>query len=226
MLFFTGTMGLFFPDYGMPLGKSHGQGLSFAGVTIAHALFLGMVAAAVPAERLAELARPFTARVIELAPEVPPPPPPPKQPPKKVRPAPLPVLATHMPAPAPEASVFTVPPQPPAPPAVPIAAAPVAAPVAPAIVGARFDADYLHNPKPVYPPASRRLAEEGRVLLRVRVTAEGLAEQVEIKHSSGFARLDQAARDTVARWRFVPARRGSETVAAWVLVPITFNLQG
>lgn len=219
-------MGLFFPDYGTPFGKSHGQGISFAGVAMAHALFLGMVAAAVPKERLAELARPFTARVIELAPEVPPPPPPPPPSPKKIKPAPLPVLATHTPAPAPEAPAFTVPPQPPAPPATPIAAAPTTAPVAPEVVGARFDADYLHNPKPVYPPASRRLAEEGRVLLRVRVTAEGMAEQVEIKHSSGFPRLDQAALDTVARWRFVPARRGSETVAAWVLVPITFNLQG
>lgn len=213
----------------MSFGKPRGQGLSFAGVAAAHAAFLGLIAVAVPAKRLADLARPFTARVIELAPEIPspPPPPPPKQPPKKVQPAPLPVLVANTPPPASEAPAFTVASQPPAPPVqAPIAAAAPTQPAELPVIAARFDADYLHNPKPSYPPASRRLAEEGRVLLRVRVSAEGIPEHVEIKHTSGFSRLDQAALDTVACWRFVPARRGNETVAAWVLVPITFNLQG
>ena len=102
--------------------------------------------------------------------------------------------------------------------------APVAAPVA--HTPARFDADYLHNPKPVYPPLSRRLGEEGKVLLKVRVTAQGTAEQVDIQTGSGYARLDAAARDAVLRWRFVPARRGDEPVAASVIVPITFALDG
>ncbi|MRR51036.1 MAG: energy transducer TonB, partial [Rhodocyclaceae bacterium] len=102
--------------------------------------------------------------------------------------------------------------------------APPAPPAPAAIVGARFDADYLHNPKPVYPSASRRLGEQGRVLLRVYVSAEGRAEKVEVKTSSGFQRLDQAAEDAVSRWRFVPAKRGDQAVAAWVQVPITFQL--
>jgi protein TonB len=89
----------------------------------------------------------------------------------------------------------------------------------------RFDAAYLANPKPAYPPASRRLGEEGRVVLRVFVAADGLAQMVEIRQPSGFARLDAAAADAVARWRFVPARRGERAVAAWVLVPIVFNLE-
>ncbi|MDO8930837.1 MAG: energy transducer TonB [Rhodocyclaceae bacterium] len=215
-------MGLFFPDYGTPLGKPRGQTLSFAGVAAGHAALLVLVALAVPAERFADLARPFTARLIESAPEVPPPPPP-RQTPRKARPAPQPVLAAD--TPAPQAAAFAVPPQPPAPQAAP-APAPIAAPEAVPVTAARFDADYLDNPKPVYPHASRRLREEGRVLLRVRVSAAGLAEKVEIKLSSGFARLDQAAEEAVSRWRFVPARRGDETVAAWVQVPITFNLQG
>lgn len=102
------------------------------------------------------------------------------------------------------------------------AATPTPAP--PPTVAARFEADYLKNPKPIYPVASRRLGEEGRVLLRVRVSAEGLPVLVEIKQSSGFPRLDEAARAAVERWRFVPARQGSETIESSVLVPLQFTL--
>jgi protein TonB len=123
---------------------------------------------------------------------------------------------------SPAAATFAVAPQPPAPvSAPPIAAAP--APV-PAFVAARFDADYLDNPKPLYPHASRRLGEEGKVVLRVFVSAEGEAQRVEVKHSSGFPRLDQAAEGAVTRWRFVPAKRGDQAVTAWVMVPIVFSL--
>lgn len=89
----------------------------------------------------------------------------------------------------------------------------------------RFDADYLHNPRPVYPPMSRRMGEEGKVYLRVRVEADGSPSWVEIKTSSGSPRLDQAAENAVRRWRFVPAKRGDEAISAWVVVPISFNLK-
>lgn len=92
------------------------------------------------------------------------------------------------------------------------------------VSAARFDADYLRNPAPAYPPLARRLREEGKVVLRAFVTPDGAAGQVELRTSSGFPRLDQAARDAVSRWKFVPARRGDETVGAWVLIPIVFNL--
>ena len=93
-----------------------------------------------------------------------------------------------------------------------------------AIVAARFDADYLQNPKPVYPSMSRRQGEEGKVVLRVRVSAQGAAFSVEIKQSSGYARLDEAARLAVEKWRFVPARQGSDAVESSVLVPLNFTL--
>ena len=89
----------------------------------------------------------------------------------------------------------------------------------------RFDAGYLKNPAPAYPPASRRLGEEGRVVLRVLVDRDGVPGEVAIKTSSGFPRLDQAAEDAVRRWKFVPARQGDEAVRAAVLVPIVFNLR-
>jgi protein TonB len=90
---------------------------------------------------------------------------------------------------------------------------------------ANFDADYLRNPKPPYPPISRRMREEGRVVLRVRVTADGGAGDVEVSASSGSTRLDEAALRTVRQWKFIPARRGQMSVQSWVLVPVTFKLE-
>lgn len=89
----------------------------------------------------------------------------------------------------------------------------------------RFDVAYLHNPKPPYPLLARRRGDEGRVVLRVQVSAAGLAEQVQLHRSSGNDSLDEAALNTVRNWRFVPAQRGDTPVAASVLVPITFKLE-
>lgn len=93
-------------------------------------------------------------------------------------------------------------------------------------VPAQFDVAYLDNPKPEYPRMARRLGEEGTVLLHVFVSAEGEPQTIELHRSSGSPRLDRAARDTVRHWKFVPARKGDRPVAAWVIVPIRFVLQG
>lgn len=94
----------------------------------------------------------------------------------------------------------------------------------PAVTEARFDAAYLNNPPPVYPAKSQRKREQGRVLLRVQVSAQGAAERVVIQTSSGHTRLDSAALEAVKRWHFVPARRGDRAVSAEVVVPIVFRL--
>lgn len=88
-----------------------------------------------------------------------------------------------------------------------------------------FSAAYLSNPEPSYPSASLELGESGTVLLRVAVSAEGQPTSVEVARSSGFGRLDRAALSAVKRWRFTPARRGSEAVAGVVLVPINFQIK-
>lgn len=102
--------------------------------------------------------------------------------------------------------------------------APVARTSSPQAIPARYDAAYLNNPHPAYPAASRRLGEEGRVVLRVRVGADGRPLAVDLEKGSNFSRLDEAARDAVTRWRFVPARRGDESVEGLVLVPLVFRL--
>ena len=87
-----------------------------------------------------------------------------------------------------------------------------------------FNASYLNNPPPSYPPVSRQMQENGTVILRVHVNAHGTASAVELRTSSGSKRLDNAAIEAVRHWRFVAAKLGNETIAAWVLVPIIFQL--
>ncbi|MDT0574727.1 energy transducer TonB [Croceicoccus sp. F390] len=109
--------------------------------------------------------------------------------------------------------------------AAPQASAPV--PVTPVPVSAPdFAAAQLGNAGPRYPYLSRKAREEGVVLLRVLVTPQGRAARLEVETSSGFDRLDKAALDTVRKWRFLAARQGDKPVEAWVLVPVTFALNG
>ncbi|MBC6485576.1 energy transducer TonB [Aeromonas hydrophila] len=82
----------------------------------------------------------------------------------------------------------------------------------------------LNNPEPQYPYESRRRGEEGRVILNVRVTAEGTAASVEVDKSSGYRRLDMTARKTVSRWKFIPAKQNNVAVEASAKVTIIFKL--
>ncbi len=92
------------------------------------------------------------------------------------------------------------------------------------IIPPDFTAAYLDNPAPAYPPMSKRMREQGTVLLRVLVNPEGRADKVEIQTSSGSSRLDTAAQNTVQKWRFAPAKQGVQAIASWVIVPIDFQL--
>lgn len=80
------------------------------------------------------------------------------------------------------------------------------------------------NPMPTYPERARERGIEGRVVLAVRVGADGRALAVKIDRSSGAAELDRAAADAVRRWRFEPARQGGLAVEGTVSVPIRFRL--
>jgi periplasmic protein TonB len=86
-------------------------------------------------------------------------------------------------------------------------------------------ADYLNNPKPLYPKVSRNLGEQGLVVVRTLIGEDGLARRAEIKTSSGFERLDKVALETVLKWRYVPGKRNGEPEAMWFDVPIHFQLR-
>lgn len=71
---------------------------------------------------------------------------------------------------------------------------------------------------------SRRLGEQGTVVVKVMITTEGRAEKAEIRTSSGYRRLDETALETVLRWRYVPGTRNGVAEAMWFNVPIRFVL--
>ncbi len=87
------------------------------------------------------------------------------------------------------------------------------------------DADYLNNPKPPYPRLSKQLGEQGKVMVRTLIGVDGTAQKAEIKQSSGYDRLDQAALATALRWRYVPGKRAGVPEAMWFNVPFSFVLE-
>ncbi len=136
-------------------------------------------------------------------------------------------LAVADAAPAAEVAAAVVPAAPAEP--APAAAAPGPttphAPSAPAVQLPSSNADYLQNPKPAYPALSKRLGEQGKVIVRVLIGVDGTAQKAEIRQSSGFERLDQAARNTVLKWRYVPGKRAGVAADMWFNVPINFVLE-
>lgn len=143
------------------------------------------------------------------------------------KPRPRPVRPRPAPAPPPVAREVT----PPSSPAVPLAiasaappAAGVSAPVEAVLEPPRADAAYLRNPPPAYPRRLLKRGVEGEVLVRAEVQDDGRCSQVRLKESSGYRQFDEAALSAVRDWRFVPARRGADSVVAWVDVPIEFRI--
>ncbi|MGD9895788.1 MAG: energy transducer TonB [Candidatus Methylacidiphilaceae bacterium] len=155
------------------------------------------------------------------------PPAPEPAPPEPVPPPPPPPAPEEMAVPTPEAR-----PAPPAPVIKPrpvVRKAPSSGPPGPAGTPSKgvqmAVPDYLRNPPPPYPVAARSAGHQGRVILRVHVSAEGKAESVNLLHSSGYSELDQAAIEAVRHWRFRPARMGPIAVPINADVPVNFVLK-
>lgn len=84
---------------------------------------------------------------------------------------------------------------------------------------------YDINPSPDYPPLAIRRRYEGTVMLNVLVDKTGRAAEVKVDRSSGYAVLDRNAKAVVSRWRFKPARKGTQTIEMWVQVPVRYELK-
>jgi len=90
--------------------------------------------------------------------------------------------------------------------------------------GVRARPRYRSNPEPIYPASARLRRQEGLVLLRVDVAADGRASGVALEKSSGVSALDEAALEAVRGWEFEPARVGARAVASRIEVPVRFKL--
>lgn len=84
--------------------------------------------------------------------------------------------------------------------------------------------EYLQPPQPEYPSMSRRMGEQGKVMLRILVNESGRAERIDVQRSSGFPRLDEAARIAAARALFKPYVEDGKATPVYVVVPIDFSL--
>jgi protein TonB len=81
------------------------------------------------------------------------------------------------------------------------------------------------NRRPVYPASSRRMEEEGTVVLQLYVRADGTVQEARVEKSSGYPKLDEAAaREALRSWHFLPAMNAGTAVAAWLRFPVNFQL--
>ena len=158
----------------------------------------------------------------ETKPDIPPPPPPP--PPKNLPPPPpayVPPVDVPVSAPSPVNAIAAVSntPQPVAPPSpVPVQSAP--APVStPAVISASG------CEKPEYPSASKRLEEEGTVQLKFLVGVDGKVLESAVEKSSGFRRLDEAARAGLSKCQFKPGTVDGKPQQSWASMKYTWRLE-
>lgn len=86
-------------------------------------------------------------------------------------------------------------------------------------------AHYSTNPQPPYPKKSRRLGEQGKVVLAVEVDHEGRVSQIQLSLSSGYPRLDHSALEAVRSWQFIPGKKAGTSQKMWVTIPINFVLE-
>lgn len=155
----------------------------------------------------------------EAPPPEPTPPPPPE---KKTEPKPTPKPPPK--APPSERAVKAPEPEPPPPIEKPAEPKPAEPTPPAAVIPPRADAGQLSNPAPVYPSLSRRLREEGTVVLDILIKADGTVGEIKIKTSSGFKRLDDTAMKAVKHWRYQPATRAGQAIDFWYEQPVEFDL--
>jgi len=188
-------------------------------VALIYAIVTGLAFRAVEAVRA-----PIVTEIIAAAPPTPPPPAPP--PPPEFAPPPTAFV------PPPEINIKKPPPPPPTESKAITAVTPVKPPVvaeprpAPPAVRVLPRIDNAKSEAPEYPPVSRRLGEQGTVILAVMVDAAGRAVDAKIVQSSGFPRLDQAAIAGVKNnYHFIPGTVDGKPQPMWYTFKFTWKLR-
>ena len=191
--------------------------ISLGGVLVLHALLLWAIVSGLARQVVQVTQNTVEAMLIADAPA-----------PSLVPPTPAPTPAPKTPAP-PVPTTPSAPPTPQsisAPPAPPTPPPPAAAPAnsAPVRVGASV-APGGSCAKPQYPSASRRLEEEGTVSLRFLIGTDGQVLQSEVVKSSGFARLDEAARAALSKCQFRPGTVDGKPEQSWANIQYQWRLE-
>src|SRR5690606_18578422 len=88
-----------------------------------------------------------------------------------------------------------------------------------------IDPRFRRRFQPNYPPTSKRLGEEGSVVLQVLVGTDGRVQDAKVQESSGHSRLDEAALNHAKRaWRFTPGTEDGKPVTVWHSIRVTFKI--
>jgi len=96
----------------------------------------------------------------------------------------------------------------------------------PVLLAGELSVSCQERTAPTYPKLSLRLAEQGKTVLLVELDEHGRVATVDVKTSSGFPRLDEAAVNAVKSWRCTPARRNGIAVRSVAVQPFNFALKG
>ena len=98
-------------------------------------------------------------------------------------------------------------------------------PTGPVMLSGELSVTCPGRTQPNYPLASKRMNEQGKVVLRVALGENGQVDHAEVKTSSGYKRLDDAALSAVRAWSCKPAMRNGAAVQAVALQPFNFILE-
>jgi TonB family protein len=77
--------------------------------------------------------------------------------------------------------------------------------------------------EPQYSEAARHAGLEGRVLLKITIDEQGLAQNIEVVKSLGRG-LDESAKACVMKWRFKPATKNGKAIQSPAHVEVNFKL--
>ena len=179
-------------------------------VVLLHIILFWAISSGLAKKFVKAIKGPVEAQLIEDAkPDIPPPPPPP--PPQKSAPPPpeyVPPVDISVNATTGANAIASV----------------SNAPVAPVRTAPVINAA-ANCPKPEYPSSSRRNEEEGTVQLRFLIGAEGQVLESQVEKSSGFTRLDEAARIALSRCQFKPGTLNGKAEQSWASMKYTWRLE-
>ncbi len=209
-------MELSVPHY-VPPAPNYRRAVGFGAVVLVHVLVIYALQSGLARMLVDKIKGPMETRLIEevvVEKEEPPPPPPKFQPPPPVYVA-MPEFAITQES---TTSAITASKEPPkvAPPP------PVARVVIPPRTNPRRPNTGAED---IYPAMSKRLGEEGTVILLLTVSEEGRVTDAKVQTTSGFDRLDEAAaKEAVRAWRFLPGTIDGKVAAMQMPLKVTFKI--
>jgi protein TonB len=217
-------------DYASRQRASRKHVIGLTAVVVLHGLLFWAINSGLARKFVKVIKGPVEAVLLEeTKPDIPPPPPPPP-PPKNLPPPPpsyVPPVDIQVATPPPVNAIAAVSntPQPVAPPSpLPVQMTAPPAPPAPSVqTAAVISASSCE--KPEYPSASKRLEEEGTVQLKFLVGADGKVIESAVEKSSGFRRLDEAARAGLSKCQFKPATVDGKPQQSWASMKYTWRLE-